>query len=148
VSRVSRMDANEESDVNEQAQDHHAREHEGPDGKVLGAVEPDSLESVRGALVAAGFPADEIDVVTTADLEAMEGPFEHDGLRGFVERFVLSLGEDLNALDELRRWGKEDHTLIGVPVMNDEEMYRAAGVLREHGAHEITHFGRWTITTL
>lgn len=134
--------------MTEPAQHREPRDVGPPDGKVIGAIEPTAVGVVIVALAGAGFPADQIDVVTAADLETIGGPFEQDGLRGFIERFLLSLGEELTAGEELRRMASAGHTLIGVPVEGDEAMHRAAKVLRDHGAHEVTHFGRWTITTL
>lgn len=134
--------------MGETAQDRAPREIGSPEGKVIGAVEPENSAMIIVALAGAGFPADQIDVVTAADLAMMNNPLAHDGLRGFIERFLLSLGEELNALEELRQMASNGHTLVGVPVEGDEAMHRAAKVLRDHGAHEVTHFGRWTITSL
>lgn len=132
----------------ESSQNSEGREIGPPDGKVIGALDPNAVTATTAALVAAGFPADRIDIVTAADLETLQGPFAHDGVRGFVERFILSLGEELNSLGELRTMASNGHTLIGVPVESDDGMQLAAKVLREHGAHTVTHFGRWTITSL
>jgi hypothetical protein len=134
--------------MNEPAQDRASREIGPPQGKVIGAVEPDRCAVIVVALAEAGFSAEQIDVVSAADLEAMNSPFTHDGVRGFVERFLLSLGEELNPLEELRLMARDGHTLIGVPVEGDEAVHLAAKVLRDHGAHEVTHFGRWSTRTL
>ncbi len=119
-----------------------------PDGKVIGAVEPDAAARACVALAEAGFDPGTIDVVTAADLAVIGGPFEHTGLRGFLERFLLSFGEEYSALTELRQMAHDGRTLIGVPVTSDDAMHRAARVLRGLGAHEVTHFGRWKVTTL
>lgn len=134
--------------MNETVQARGAREIGPPDGKVIGAVEPEAAAKVCVALASAGFPADQIDIVSAADLEMLNSPFEREGLRGHVERFLLSLGEELNALEELRSMARAGHTLVGVPVQDDDAMHRAARILRDHGAHAVTHFGRWTITSL
>lgn len=135
--------------MDETAQDRAPREIGPPEGKVIGAVEPNTCAVVVVALADAGFPANEIDVVTAADLDMMmENRSLHNRLQNFVERFVLSLGEELNPLEELRSMARDGHTLIGVPVEGDEAVHRAAKVLRDHGAHEVTHFGRWSTRTL
>jgi hypothetical protein len=134
--------------MNEAAEERAVREIGSPEGKVLGAVEPDKCAMIAVALAAAGFPADQIDIVTAADLDTIESPFTRDGLRGYVERFLLSLGEELNPLEELRHMARDGHTLVGVPVEGDEAVHRAAKILRDNGAHEVTHFGRWSTRSL
>lgn len=120
-----------------------------PDGKVIGAVSPASVDAVKAALVAAGFPADQIDEVTSEEIEHIEAEHVGHGLVGLFHRFVLSVGEDLAAMEELRAAARGGAILIGVPVAEDSDaLHRAGRILREHGAHEVTHFGRWTISSL
>lgn len=119
-----------------------------PDGKVIGAVAPASVETVIAALAAAGFPAERIDRVTGEELADVRTPHNDNRVVGLFERFLLSMGEDLAAMEELRNLALAGSILIGVPVHGEAQMHRAGQVLREHGAHEITHFGRWVITTL
>jgi hypothetical protein len=137
----------EERTVAETTQQQHPHHPGPPDGKVIGAVPPASVEAVKADLVTAGFPADRIDEVTSEELEHIEAHHSEHRLRGLFERFVLSIGEDLTAMEELRAAALGGAILIGVPVDGDAQIHRASQVLREHGAHEVTHFGRWTITS-
>jgi hypothetical protein len=119
-----------------------------PEGKVIGAIHPDTVEKLSAALVVAGFPANQIDVVTPEELERIASPFNERGLRGLVDRFLLSLGEDFDELDDLRQEALAGAVLVGVPVDSEDSMHRAGQIMREHGGHEVTHFGRWKITSL
>jgi hypothetical protein len=139
----------EERDMAETTQQREGHHPGPPDGKVIGAVAPASVETVRAALVAAGFPADRIDVVNSEELEHIEKEHMHNGVVGLLERFVLSIGEDLSAMEELRAAALDGAVLIGVPVAEDDDAkHRVAQILHEHEAHVVTHFGRWTITSL
>jgi hypothetical protein len=119
-----------------------------PDGKVIGAVSPSSVAAVKVALIAAGFPADRIDEVSSEEIEHIEAEHAGHGPAGLFHRFLLSVGEDLAAMEELRDAARDGAILIGVPVAEDDARHRAGRILREHGAHEVTHFGRWKITSL
>ena len=119
-----------------------------PEGKVIGSVAQTTVEAVTAALAEAGFPTDEIDIVSSEDLEDLEAPIDRPGLRGLLNRFLFSLGDDLDELERARQELRDGRILIGVPVQGEEAMHHAAGVFRSHGAYWVTHFGRWTITTL
>jgi hypothetical protein len=122
--------------------------HLGPlEGKVIGALDPSAVEAATAGLVAAGFPADHIEVVTADDLETLEAPLDRPGLAGLASRFVLSLGDDLDEIEQLRQELADGSHVIGVPVEGDDATQRVRDILRGHGARGITHFGRWTITT-
>jgi hypothetical protein len=128
--------------------EHQERHHPGgPAGKVVGALAPSTVDAVREALVAAGYDGDRIDVMTAEEVQQLDSPFTEDGLRGIVDRFVLSLGEDLSAMEELRQEAIKGRVLVGVPVTSEEASLRVSQILHEHGAHEVTHFGRWSVSS-
>jgi hypothetical protein len=145
--RSGRGREDEEINVAETTQHREAHHPGPPDGKVIGALAPASVDAVIAALVAAGYSADHIDTVTGEELEHIETPHNDNRLLGLFERFLLSMGEDLAAMEELRAAALDGAILIGVPVVGDESMHRAGRILLEHGAREVTHFGRWTITS-
>jgi hypothetical protein len=118
-----------------------------PQGKVIGAVEPVQVEATTAALVAAGFPAVQIDVVTADALAEIEAPLDRPGIGGLVGRFLLSMGDDLDELERFRDELEVGHVLVGVPAQGDEAVHRVRDILREHGGHGIVYYGRWTITT-
>lgn len=117
------------------------------EGKVIGAVQPTVVSEVTAALEAAGFPADEIDVVTSEDIAALDAPIDRPGLSGLVSRFVFSIGDDLDEIQQAREELAAGLILIGVAADGDESVHRVRDILREHGGQSIVHFGRWTITT-
>jgi hypothetical protein len=119
-----------------------------PEGMVIGAVEAPAIEAATAALAEAGFPADGIDIMTSDELDDLDSPIDRPGLRGLVNRFLFSLGDDLDELETARQHLQEGRVLIGVPVMGHDAIHRAADILRANGAPWVTHFGRWTITSL
>ena len=142
----------EEQDVAEtpdQAAGSSAFRHPGsPQGKVIGSVDPARVEAVMEALEAAGFPAETIDFVRSEDIDDLHTPIDRPGVAGLVNRFLFSLGDDLDELERSREELRAGRTLIGVRVEGEAAVHRAADVFRDHGADWITHFGRWTITSL
>jgi hypothetical protein len=117
------------------------------EGMVIGAVDPAAVDAVRAALQEAGIPGDQIDVVTGNDLDDLHLPIDRAGFAGLVNRFLFSLGDELDELELARQELMDGKVLIGVPARGMEAVHRAREVLRDHGARGITHFGRWTITS-
>lgn len=116
--------------------------------KVVAAVEPDKLDQVSAALTAAGLDGDRIEIVTAEDGPPTDEPIGGSGLRGFLARLGLSLGDDLDAIEQAQSELREGHALILVTVHGDAERAQVHDILREHGGHSMRYFGHWTITTL
>ena len=121
-----------------------ARSPQYPEGKVIGAVEPAAVDAVRESLISAGFAADQIDVVTAADVEDLDVPPD----RSLMSRFLTSVSYQHQELERMRQELRGGHVLVAVPVEGDDAMHRVRGILLANGGHEIQYFGRWTITTL
>jgi hypothetical protein len=119
-----------------------------PEGKVIGAVNPSAIETVTAALVAAGFATDQIDVVTSDEIDELDIPINRPGLTGLVNRFLFSMGDELDEIERARQELAAGQVLVGVPVGSDEAMHRAGKIMRDNGSHWVTHFGRSTITSL
>jgi hypothetical protein len=115
--------------------------------KVAAAVAPGETDSVVAALVDAGFAQDRIEVVTSEDVADLNEPVGGSGIRGFLTRFKLSLGDDLDEVEQARQELTYGHALVLVMVDGTAEQERAHAVLREHGGHSMRYFGRWAITT-
>ena len=116
--------------------------------RVVAAVEPASVDPVVTALNAAGVGGEDIEIITTDDAFAPDEPIGGTGLRGFLERLGLSLGDDLDALEQARAELNQGHVLMCVAVHDDAERMQVHDILREHGGHSMRYFGHWTITTL
>ena len=119
-----------------------------PEGKVIGAMDTAAVETLTAALAAEGFPADEIDVVTSDDVDELDIPVNRPGVSGLINRFLFSMGDELDEIERARQELAAGRILVGVPVQGNEAMHRVAKIMRDNGSHWITHFGRWTITTL
>jgi hypothetical protein len=118
-----------------------------PTHKVAAALAPDMTEGVVTALEDAGFTRDRIEVVTAEDVSDLDEPIGGSGIRGFLTRFSLSLGDELDEIEQARQELTYGHALVLVMVDGMAEQDRAHAVLREHGGHAMRYFGRWTITT-
>jgi hypothetical protein len=115
---------------------------------VAAAIPRDMTDGVVAALEEAGFARDQIEVVTSEDVSDLEEPIGGAGIRGFLTRFSLSLGDELDEIEQARRELTYGHALLMVMVNGMAEQDRAHAVLREHGGHAMRYFGRWAITTL
>jgi hypothetical protein len=116
--------------------------------KVVAALDPARLDQVEAALATAGLNGDRIDTVTASDMPSPDVPIGGAGLRGFFTRLGLSLGDDLDAIEQARSALRRGHALILVAVRGDAERKRVQEILREQGGHSMRYFGHWTITAL
>ena len=115
--------------------------------KVAAAVARNETDGVVAALTDAGFAPDRIEIVTAEDVSDLDEPIGGSGIRGFLTRFSLSLGDDLDEIEQARQELTYGHTLVLVMVDGMGEQDRAHAVLHEHGGHAMRYFGRWTVTT-
>jgi hypothetical protein len=115
--------------------------------KVAAALAREQTDGVVAALTDAGFAPDRIEVVTADDVPGLDEPIGGSGIRGFLTRFSLSLGDDLDEFEQARQELKFGHALVLVMVDGMTEQERAHTVLHEHGGHAMRYFGRWAITT-
>ena len=115
--------------------------------KVAAAMARDMTDGVVTALEDAGFARDRIEVVTSEDVSDLDEPIGGSGIRGFLTRFSLSLGDELDEIEQARRELSYGHALVLVMVDGMAEQERAHAVLREHGGHAMRYFGRWAITS-
>jgi hypothetical protein len=118
-----------------------------PRHKVAAAIDRNQRDAVVAALTDAGFAPDRIEVVTAEDVSDLDEPIGGSGIRGFLTRFSLSLGDELDEIEQARQELTYGHALVLVMVDGMAEQDRAHAVLREHGGHAMRYFGRWTITT-
>jgi hypothetical protein len=116
--------------------------------KIVAAVARAETDGVVNALGDAGFARDRIEVVTAEDVPGLDGPIGGSGVRGLLTRLNLSIGDDLDELEQARQELLYGHALVLVLVHGDVEQDRAHAVLHQHGGHAMHYFGRWAITTL
>ncbi len=119
-----------------------------PHHKVAAAIARDMTDGVVTALKDAGFTQDRIEVVTAEDVSDLDEPIGGSGIRGFLTRFSLSLGDELDEIEQARRELTYGHALVLVMVDGMAEQERAHTVLREHGGHAMRYYGENTITEI
>jgi hypothetical protein len=116
--------------------------------RVVAAIDRSDIDAVVDALTDAGFARDGIEVVTADDVPDFDELVGGSGVRGFLRRLNLSIGDDLDDIEHARDELEYGHALVLVPVRDDAERDRAHAILHEHGGHSMRYFGRWTIATL
>lgn len=116
--------------------------------KVVAAVERAEADGIVAALGEAGFDRDRVEVITAEEVQGLTEPIGGFGLHGLLTRLQLSVGDDLDELELVRRELVYGHALVQVLVRGDEELERARVILGGHGGHAMRYFGRWTIAPL
>lgn len=116
--------------------------------KIVAAVARSDPDGVVAALDEAGFARDRIEIITAEEVPGLGEPIGGSGLHGLLTRLRLSLGDDLDELEQARRELGYGHALIQVLVRGDGERDRAQAILSQHGGHALRYFGWWTILTL
>lgn len=116
--------------------------------KIVAAVRRSDAEMVAAALDEAGFQRDRVEIITAEEVEGLGEPIGGSGLHRVLVWLELSLGDDLDELEQARQELVSGYALIQVRVHGDEEQVRVHTILSQHGAHNMHHFGRWTITPL
>src|SRR5262245_1202143 len=114
-----------------------SRRHHSHEGKVVGAFDPAAVDKLTTALEEAGCSADDIDVVTAEDMPYEDAPFARPGFVGAFARFIFSLGDELDEIEQMRNELEAGHVLVGVSVRGDEATRHVRDVMREQGGHRI-----------
>lgn len=115
---------------------------------VVGAVnDHEQAEAAVADLVAAGFPAERT--------KAYAGDFvteKHERFlanRSAFERFANLLpSNESEVMDTYVDAAAQGHSIMTVPAASDDEVQRAAEVLRRYGAHHLVHYRDLTFVKL
>ncbi|MFL5336852.1 MAG: hypothetical protein ACJ8H8_27675 [Geminicoccaceae bacterium] len=107
-----------------------------------------NVDAVVEALAIAGFDRHSIKIVIVDDVPDIDTQPGATGVRGFLTRLNLNIGDDLDYVEEARNALKSGCALVLVAVRDDAERDRAHAILRRHGGHAMSYFGRWTVAKL
>lgn len=120
-----------------------------PESRVVAALDASALDAAMAALTSAGFPGDDMLLITPDDIGNIDSPLTETGVSGFLRRLILSLGVDLAVLEHLREQVvTHGRVIVMVPVNGDDEKSQAANILNEHNAYSVNYAGTWTIERL
>lgn len=112
-------------------------------------ADPDAASDATAELVAEGFPRDQIYVMVGDDAARKIDPTgKHHGLRGRIVRFTQRWTAAGDAIYEDADHVAGGGALLLVPVADDGDVDRAAGVLRPHHPTRLRHFGAATFRDL
>lgn len=115
---------------------------------IVAAMTRSEADKVAVALDQAGFERDRIEVVLAEDVPELGEPIGGLGFHRVWTWLLLSLGDDLDELEQARRELMQGHALIQVLVHGNDEQERVRTILSQHGGHAMVYFGRWTITPI
>lgn len=101
------------------------------------------------ALTAGGFLRSEIEVRTGAEAgDALDASTGRRGLVAMVIRGMERLGltnEEMETKNRYEDAMRDDQFVLAVAAPTDERKERATQILREHGAHTVAFFGKFSI---
>ena len=123
-----------------------------PTNKVVGFIDdPGDAQAALSDLKAAGFTADEIEVLTGEEgaqrIDVNGG--EHGVLAHIVRSILKTLGE--YEIPHAKRHEQEllaGHFGIGVTAKQEEHQKKVRGILKSHNGHFINFYGTWTMENL
>jgi hypothetical protein len=122
-----------------------------PTDHVLGVLDAEAqLTAAVQALRGGGFLESELHVTTgQAAADRLDASTGRSGLAGLAIRIAETLGIENDEMQLKSRYEdamRDGHFVIAVAAATDERKGRAAELLREHGAHTVASFGRFTYT--
>lgn len=104
------------------------------------------------ALTSGGFLPSEVDVATGSQAaDRLKESVGRGGLAGLAIRIAQRIGaqdEELELKTHYEQAMRDDKFVLRVEAPTDERKSLATNILREHGAHSVNYFGRFTIETL
>jgi hypothetical protein len=121
-----------------------------PTNKLLGVVNTtEELQTTIAELNAAGFCEKEIDVLCGKEgAERLDVSGRHHGLLARLYRFIGTLGDESKNLEEYEQELASGHFLLALHAADEDKRTRALEIIKSHGGHAVTFFGRWTAERL
>jgi hypothetical protein len=116
--------------------------------EIVAAVAQSDANRVVAMLRDAGFAGDRVEVITAEEIPRLEESLGGTGLHRFLVGLQLSMGDDLDQLEQARRELMNGHALIQILVYGQQEQDRVGAILSQHGGHAMHYFGGWTITPI
>jgi hypothetical protein len=112
----------------------------------------DQVGEAAAALVGGGFLASEVDVATGAETaDRVKASVGRRGLTGLAIRIAEHLGmtdEEMEIKTHYEQAMRDRRFVLRVDAPTDARKDLATQILRQHGAHAVNFFGRFTIETL
>lgn len=118
-----------------------------PENRVIALMDdPDEVAGAIEDLVHAGIEREQIFVLCGPEgAERLDISGRHHGLRGYLYRFAERLGGERELIERNAAHMAAGGLSIDVPA-DEEQKAPIAHVLKSHGGHDVTHFGKghWT----
>lgn len=119
-----------------------------PRHTIVAAVARSDTDRGVALLCEAGFARDRIEVIIVEEVPRLEEPLGGTGLHRFLVRLRLSMGDELDELEQARRELMNGHALIQVLVHGKSEQERARTILSQPSGYAMHSFGWWSIASI
>jgi hypothetical protein len=124
-----------------------------PEQQVLAVLDNGQrVEAATSALTSGGFLPSEVTFGTGAELaDVVDASPGRGGLAGLLIRLAERVGitdEEMEMKNRYERALRDNRFVVAVSAPTDERKEEAARILREHGAHTMAYFGKYTIEYL
>jgi hypothetical protein len=122
-----------------------------PTDKVVGIIDdPDDAQAAVSDLKAAGFTADEIEVLAGEQgARRIDSTGREHGVLARIVRSIQKIGNYES--DHVKRHEQEllaGHFGVGVTAKKEKDRERVRQILKSHNAHFINFYGRWAMQRL
>jgi hypothetical protein len=145
--------ADSERDITREAEDGVKEPVRYPTHHVIAVLDSeDQVADAAAALTSGGFLESEVDVATGSDAaDRLKASVGRRGLPGLAIRIAQRLGiedEEMEIKAQYEQAMREEKFVLRVQAPTEERKGLAVSILRDHGAHAVNYFGRFTIETL
>jgi hypothetical protein len=122
-----------------------------PTNKLIGVVAtPEELQATITELNEAGFGEDEIDELCGKEgADRLDISGKHHGLPARLYRYIGRLGDiESKNLQEYEQELLNGHYVLAIQVADEDKRMQVLNVIKSHGGHAVTFYGRWTLEGL
>jgi hypothetical protein len=118
-----------------------------PKGHVIAMAEDRSqAEAVVQALKDVDFA--DADLIVLDPAHVVQVADELERRKGLLGRLGTIFGDDDYFADQFVESARNGHPMVAIRAPDQNDAKRAAGILRAHGIHTCSYYGRWTVTDL
>ena len=122
-----------------------------PTNKLIGVVAtPEELQATITELNKAGFEENEIDVLCGKEgADRLDVSGKYHGLLARLYRYVGRLGDiESKNLQEYEQELLNGDYVLAIQVPDEDKRMQVLNVIKSHGGHAVTFYGRWTVEGL
>jgi hypothetical protein len=109
----------------------------------------DDAEEGRAAVAALAQQQFSAELLNGEDGRAHLNDEDETGLSAAAKKLALAFGDEMRIIDRLDKALQNGRSVVSVDVNDDEDAAaRAAGILEEHGGHDMWRLGEWSFNRI